>query len=200
MENDRSLLLRELFNNPRTILKELIRGARLPLNYLDTIYHSDFDEQNFDMKDGTFLSCSIKEVAGQIGLSPGELIKYPRIKQQSIVNDQIREFAKLHITDENYDLLNFIAKQQLLVSFNEPEHKKLQIVFEKIYTILNRLSRGEHQHRLNPNDHVRVLYDDAQFYGVILDIFNSKTNKWRTVFDRREHAFEWMMVHRIFKS
>ncbi|CAF4750235.1 unnamed protein product, partial [Rotaria socialis] len=82
MENDRSLLLRELFNNPRTILKELIRGARLPLNYLDTIYHSDFDEQNFDMKDGTFSSYSIKEVAGQIGLSPGELIKYPRIKQQ----------------------------------------------------------------------------------------------------------------------
>ncbi|CAM4932513.1 unnamed protein product [Rotaria socialis] len=142
MENDRSLLLRELFNNPRTILKELIRGARLPLNYLDTIYHSDFDEQNFDMKDGTFSSYSIKEVAGQIGLSP---------------------------------------------------------VFEKIYTILNRLSRGEHQHRLNPNDHVRVLYDDAQFYGVILDIFNSKTNKWRTVFDRREYAFEWVMVHRIFK-
>ncbi|CAM2713816.1 unnamed protein product [Rotaria socialis] len=114
-------------------------------------------------------------------------------------NMKIREFAKLHITDENYDLLNFIAKQQLLVSFNEPEHKKLQIVFEKIYTILNRLSRGEHQHRLNPNDHVRVLYDDAQFYGVILDIFNSKTNKWRTVFDRREYAFEWVMVHRIFK-
>ncbi|CAF3379503.1 unnamed protein product [Rotaria socialis] len=150
MENDRSLLLRELFNNPRTILKELIRGARLPLNYLDTIYHSDFDEQNFDMKDGTFLSCSIKEVAGQIGLSPGELIKYPRIKQQSIV---------------------------------------LFCIF----------SRGKHQHRLNPNDHVRVLYDDAQFYGVILDIFNSKTNKWRTVFDRREYAFEWVMVHRIFK-
>ncbi|CAM4789279.1 unnamed protein product [Rotaria magnacalcarata] len=26
-----------------------------------------------------------------------------------------------------------------------------------------------------------ILYDDTQFCGVILDIFNSKTNKWKLV-------------------
>ncbi|CAF4619069.1 unnamed protein product, partial [Rotaria sp. Silwood2] len=57
----------------------------------------------------------------------------------------------------------------------------------------------EHKHRFNPNDHVRVLYDDARFYWATLDLFDSKTNKWKVVFDRREYGSEWVMAHRIFK-
>ncbi|CAF1107347.1 unnamed protein product [Rotaria sordida] len=201
MQNDKSLLLRELFNKPRDIIKESVRKVHLPMNYLDNIYDKNF-EQNLD-KQNTFLSYSINQVAQQIGLTSSELVKYLQVKQQSNanfhLNDEIKEFAKRHITDENYNLLNLIAEQQLLVSFNEVEQKKLQTVFEKICQILNKSSCEEHQPRFNRNDHVQVLYDDGQLYWATLNLFDSKTNKWKVVYDCREYGSEWVIARRIFK-
>ncbi|CAF3370534.1 unnamed protein product [Rotaria socialis] len=135
MKNDYKLLVREVFSNVKCLLIYSIQRVKFPDNYLDPIYDLNFDIQNLQASN-SFLSYLIRTVADQFGLSMNELIDFLRIKKRSNatfhLNLEMKEFARRHLIDQQYDLQKFIHDEKLLINISDVKMGKLQCVFQQI--------------------------------------------------------------------